>query len=280
MPGFDAVVYSTVPMGGGVSSSAALEVATATLLEAMLGEQLDPVEKALLCQKAEHEYAGVPCGVMDQFISTLGQKDHLLLLDCRSHEREQIRFADPSVSVLIINSNVKHNLGASEYPVRHAQCKAAAKHFNARALRDVTLDQLNQARDALDPVIFRRARHVIGEIDRTLRMAESVRAGDWKRAGELMYQSHESLQRDFEVSCRELDAIVEIARGIGLQGGVYGCRMTGGGFGGCAVALIETAAEPDITRVLERKYVEATTITPTLFSSRPAQGASVVLRSA
>jgi galactokinase len=277
LPGFDAVVHSTVPMGGGVSSSAALEVATATLLEAMVGERLDPVEKALLCQKAEHEYAGVPCGVMDQFISALGQKDHLLLLDCRSHQREQIRFAEPSVSVLIINSNVKHNLGASEYPVRHAQCKAAAKHFNARALRDVTLEQLEQARDALDPVIFRRARHVIGEIDRTLQMAESVRDGEWPRAGELMYQSHESLRGDFEVSCRELDVIVEIARDIGLRSGVYGCRMTGGGFGGCAVALIETSAEPEITRVLAQKYTEATKRTPTIFSSRPAQGASLEL---
>jgi galactokinase len=274
--GFDAMVYSTIPIGGGVSSSAALEVATATLLEAILGEQLDPVDKALLCQRAEHEYAGVPCGIMDQFISTLAQRDHLMLLDCRSREPEQIRFADSSVSVLIINSNVKHSLGSSQYPVRRAQCEVAAKHFGAPSLRDVTREQLEDACNALDSVIYRRARHVSGEIERTVEMAKRIHARDWPGAGQLMYESHESLQHDFEVSSPELDAIVESARRVGLQGGVYGCRMTGGGFGGCAVALIETSAEAQITQALTDDYLAFRGMKPTIFSSRPAQGAGLL----
>jgi galactokinase len=213
---------------------------------------------------------------MDQAIATLGKRDHVLLFDCRSKEAQHIRFADPSISVLIINSNVKHKLAASEYPVRHSQCKAAAQHFNARSLREVTSQQLVDAQDALDPVIYRRARHVIGEIARTMQMADRIRNGDWQSAGRLMYESHNSLRSDFEVSCAELDAIVEIARKIGVSDGVYGCRMTGGGFGGCAVALIETSAEAEITERLTREYLARTKMTPTVFSSRPAAGASIL----
>ena len=274
--GFDAVMNSTVPLGGGLSSSASLEVATATLLEAVTGGKLDPVEKALLCQKAEHDYAGMPCGIMDQFISTLGQKDHMLLLDCRSRQFELVPFADPSVAVLVTNTNVKHELTGSEYPMRRKQCEAAAKALGVPSLREASAEQLEQNRGQLDPVVYRRARHVIGEIARTPRAAAAIRRGDWAQAGEAMYASHYSLRNDFDVSCLELDAIVEIAESLGPQGGVIGCRMTGGGFGGCTVALVNTAAVDAVMATVETRYREKTGITPTMFVSRPAQGAIVL----
>lgn len=277
IPGFDALIETTIPLGAGLSSSAALEVAMATLLEAIFGERLDPVAKALLCQRAEHEYAGVPCGLMDQYVSTLAWKDHLLLLDCRSNRVQQIPFGDPTISVLIIDSNVKHEHAAlGQYAVRRSQCEAATRELNVASLRDVGPNQLEDARESLHPVIFRRARHVVGEIARTTRMADYLRDSDWLRAGQLMYASHESLQYDFDVSCSEVDTIVESAKGVGTKGGVYGCRITGGGFGGCAVGLIDTAAEAAITRALTDGYRAATGITPTIFSSRPAQGAGCV----
>ena len=160
------VIESNVPVGGGLSSSAALEVATATLIEAMTGDQLDPVAKALLCQQAEHEFAGVPCGIMDQFASVMGQADHFMLLDCRSRQVEQIPFADPSITVLIVNTNVKHKLAGGEYAVRRGQCEAAARKLGVVSLRDISLQQLEDSRSLLDPIEFRRARHVVTEIAR------------------------------------------------------------------------------------------------------------------
>jgi galactokinase len=276
LAGFDAMIHTTVPLGGGLSSSAALEVATATLLESVTGQKLDPVEKALLCQRAEHEYAGMPCGIMDQFISALGRKDHLLLLDCRSHETRLVPMTDPAVSVLIINSNVKHELTGSEYPTRRKQCETAAAALGVKSLRDATADRLEEQRGQLAQVIFRRARHVISEIERTELAAEGISAGNWPTVGQLMYASHDSLRDDYEVSCSELDAIVEIASGLGIKGGVYGCRMTGGGFGGCAVALVQSESVPPITASLSGAYRSKTGIEPTLFVSRPAQGAMVL----
>lgn len=274
--GFDALIHSNVPLGGGLSSSAALEVATATLMEAVTGRQLDPVKKALLCQKAEHDYAGMPCGIMDQFISALGKKDHLLLLDCRSREFELVPFTDPSVSVLITNTNVKHALTGSEYPTRRKQCEAAAVALGVPSLRDATTDLLETNRSKLEEVVFRRARHVIGEIARTAQAADAIRAGKWAKVGELMYASHQSLRDDYEVSCPELDAVVEIARGPSAAGGVIGCRMTGGGFGGCTVALVKTDAVTAVMRTMAVGYTQKTGITPTMFVSRPGAGATLL----
>ena len=275
-PGFDALVNSTVPLGGGLSSSAALEVAVATLLEAATGRRLDPVAKALLCQKAEHDYAGMPCGIMDQFVSALAAKDHILLLDCRSQQSELVPFADPSVAVLIVNTNVKHELTGSEYPTRRRQCEAAARELGVPSLRDASAELLEQCRGRLDPVVYRRARHVVGEIARTPQAAAAIRRGDWAQAGEAMAASHRSLRDDYEVSCPELDAVVEIAESIGPGGGVFGCRMTGGGFGGCAVALVRTAAVESVIGTIGARYARKTGITATLFVTRPAQGASVL----
>jgi galactokinase len=274
--GLDVLLRSTVPLGGGLSSSAALEVCTATLIEAVTGGKIDPVEKALLCQKAEHEFAGVPCGIMDQFISVMGREGHLLLLDCRSRQTELVPMRDPSVEWLIANTNVKHELGSGQYAQRRAQCEAAARILGVPSLRDASAAGLERARSRMDGEVFRRARHVIGEIERTVQAADAIRASNWEKAGRLMYASHRSLRDDYEVSCAELDALVEIAESIGLPGGVQGCRMTGGGFGGCAVALVKSDAVAAITKKLATDYKTKTGLEATIFGSRPAAGATVI----
>jgi galactokinase len=274
--GFDALLNSTVPMGGGLSSSAALEVATATLLESITGHKLDPVEKALLCQKAEHQFAGMPCGIMDQFISVMGRKDHILLLDCRTRETSLVPMTDPSVALLVTNTNVKHELTGGEYAQRRAQCEEAARLLGVKSLRDVTADQLEHAKAKMSDLVYRRARHVIGEIERTTHAAEGVRNSNWPTVGQLMYASHKSLREDYEVSCPELDAVVDIALNIGAKGGVYGCRMTGGGFGGCTVALIRADSITSISNTIAAEYEKRTGIKPTLFTSRPAAGATTI----
>jgi galactokinase len=275
-PSFDAMLGSTVPIGGGLSSSAALEVATATLLETITNHKLDPVEKALLCQKAEHEFAGMPCGIMDQFISVMGRQDHLLLLDCRSRETKLVPMKDTSVALLITNTNVKHELTGGEYAKRRAQCEAAAKALNVQSLRDANADMLEKGKSKMDGVSYRRARHVIGEIERTTHAAAGVEASNWTTVGQLMYASHNSLRDDYEVSCPELDTVVKIAEEIGMTGGVYGCRMTGGGFGGCTVALVQADKVDAISNRIASEYEKRTKIKPTLFVSRPAAGAMVL----
>jgi galactokinase len=274
--GLDLLIDSDLPLGGGLSSSAALEVATATLLEAVCGLRLDPVEKALLARRAEHDFAGVPCGIMDQFAAVLGRRDHLLLLDCRSQEVQQVPMTDPAVTVLIVNTNVRHELSSGEYAVRLEQCRRAAEALGVRSLRDVSAAQLEAHRAALDAILYRRARHVVTEIERTAQAAEAVGRGDWAALGERMYASHASLRDDYEVSCAELDLVVEVAQELGTAGGVYGCRMTGGGFGGCTVSLVRTAALADAARVIRARYEAATRVVPTLFASRPADGAAVL----
>jgi galactokinase len=272
----DVLMNSTVPLGGGLSSSAALEVSTATLIEAITGNKMDPVKKALLCQKAEHDYAGMPCGIMDQFISALGQEGQILLLDCRSRATQLVPLSDPSLAVLIVNTNVKHELTGGGYAKRRQQCEEAAKILGVPALRDATPEQLMNAKAKLDPVVYRRATHVISEIERTTMAAEGCRLGNWPTVGQIMYASHFSLKDDYEVSCPELDVVVDIAQDIGAAGGVIGCRMTGGGFGGCAVALVETNKLQSIGVKIVEEYPKRTQIQPSLFVSRPAPGAMVV----
>ena len=276
LPALDVAFLSTVPLGGGLSSSAALEVCTATLIEAVTGKKIDPIEKALLAQKAEHDFAGVPCGIMDQFISALGREGHLLLLDCRTRKTELVPMSDPSVALLIINTNVKHELGSGEYAKRRAECEEAAKILGVKSLRDATPDQLEKAKGKLSEVVYRRARHVIGEIERTTHAAEGIRASNWPTVGVLMYASHAALRDDYEVSCKELDVVVDIAESIGLAGGVYGCRMTGGGFGGCCVALVKADAVDAITQKIAADYKAKTGIDAAIFASRPAAGATII----
>jgi galactokinase len=178
--------------------------------------------------------------------------------------------------VLIINTNVKHELSGGEYAERRGQCESAAGKLRVRSLRDATLAQLEARRGDLDPVEFRRARHAISEIDRTAKAAAAIRAGDWPEVGRLMYGSHDSLRDDYEVSCPELDLLVDLAREIGPGAGVIGSRMTGGGFGGCTVSLVQTARVEDVAERIASRYEKQTGIAPTVLTSRPARGAHVV----
>ena len=184
--------------------------------------------------------------------------------------------SDPSVSLMIINTNVKHELTGGGYAQRRAQCELAAKTLGVPALRDATGEMLERVKGKMDGVVFRRARHVIGEIERTVHAAEGVRASNWPTVGQLMYASHDSLRDDYEVSCKELDVVVEIAGDIGITGGIYGCRMTGGGFGGCAVALVKTKLIETISKQIAAGYKKLTGIEASMFVSRPAAGATVL----
>lgn len=273
VPGFDAMLDSTVPLGSGLSSSASLEIATATLIEQLVGQTIDPVKKAMLGQATEHEFAGVPCGIMDQFISTMGRQGEAVLIDCRSHAVRHVALSDPSIVVLIINSNVKHGLVDGEYAARRAQCEAAAKILGVKALRDANAAMLEAAKATLDDVQYRRARHVIGEDQRTLEAADAMDAGQWQRVGELMFQSHASLRDDYEVSCPELDTLVELASEQAGDGGVVGSRMTGGGFGGCTVTLARADKAQAIAKSVAKAYQQRTSIEAEWFISRPADGA-------
>ncbi|KAG8444361.1 hypothetical protein GDO86_009522 [Hymenochirus boettgeri] len=239
VPGFNAVIASSVPLGGGLSSSASLEVATYTFLQQLCADDGDAVQKALTCQKSEHTFAGVPCGIMDQFISVMGREGHALLIDCRSLEVTPLPLADPGMAILITNSNVCHELTGSEYPERRRQCEEAAKVLGKDTLRDVSFEDLEAMKERLSDTCYKRARHVITEIARTTYAAEALQRGDYKEFGRLMVKSHNSLRDDYEVSCPELDELVAIAIEVP---GVYGSRMTGGGFGGCTVTLLETSA--------------------------------------
>lgn len=273
---FVATIHANVPLGAALSSSAALEVAVGTLLEAITGANVNPVRKALICQQAEHEYAKMPCGIMDQFISAMGQKDHIMLLDCRDYSTKLVPFTSPDLSILIINSRVKHQLSGSEYPERRAACFDSAKILGVKTLRELTLEQLEAGRDQLTDVQYRRCHHVVSEIRRTTDAASAIEKGEYERMGQLMFESHESMRDDFEISCRELDLLVESARKIGVSGGVYGSRMTGGGFGGCTVSLIQTAKTEAIIRTIRAAYKSATGIEADFFVTRPAQGAHVI----
>lgn len=273
VPGFEARISATLPAGGGLSSSAALEVGIATAIEVLCGKRLTLEEKALLAQKAEHDFAGVPCGIMDQFAVTFGRAGHAMLLDCRSRHMQYVPLGEGDVSVLVINSGVKHSLADGEYAKRRSECDSAARLLGVGSLRDVDETLWQQKEGGLPDLERRRARHVVTEHTRTIDFVAALRASDWKVAGEKMYGSHESLSRDYEVSCKELDQIVELSRGIA---GVFGCRMTGGGFGGCAVALIESARAREVQDAFRRGYQQATGIDPVMFVTKAANGAAVL----
>ncbi|XP_038227154.1 galactokinase [Dermochelys coriacea] len=266
LPGFNAVIASNVPLGGGLSSSASLEVAMYTFLQQLCPDDGDLVAKALACQKAEHTFAGMPCGIMDQFISVMGKKGHALLIDCRSLETFLLPLPDPSVAVLLTDSNVRHTLTGSEYPTRRRQCEEAAKALGKASLREAGLADLEAARAQLSEVVYRRARHVIGEIERTSQAAQALRARDYRTFGRLMVESHNSLRDDYEVSCPELDELVAAALDVS---GVYGSRMTGGGFGGCTVTLLEAEAAEEALQHIQEKYNG----TATFYFTTPSDGA-------
>jgi len=274
LKGANVVVNGNVPIGSGLSSSASLEVATAMALLANAGADLPRKEIALACQRAENEYTGARCGIMDQFVSCLGESDRAILIDCRDLTHETVPL-DDAHAIVVCNSKVSHSVAGGEYNSRRADCERSVKALRGKlpmikALRDVPLPQLEANRSLLSEVEFRRCRHVISENNRVQASAKALRAGDAQRFGELMFESHTSMRDDYEISCRELDIMVELARGYD---GVLGSRMTGGGFGGCTVNLVRKDAADDFQQMIQREYQEETGITPETYVCSAAAGA-------
>lgn len=276
IPGFDAYIVSSIPGGAGLSSSAALECAMATFLEGLLDTVMDTREKALLCQKAEHDFAHVPCGIMDQFASAFGKVNRLVLIDCQSGEPELVPFENQDLTVIIANTMVHHELSDGGYAARRKHTEDGLAIIGKPSWRDVSTADVDAAWERMGDPVNRRARHVVGEIARTKEAAAALARNDFDALGPLMAASHDSLRDDFEVSCRELDIMVEIARKIGAANGVIGSRMTGGGFGGSTVTLCQSSKAADIAATLAAEYEAATGITPQIFASRPSQGAHLV----
>ena len=275
--GADLQIRGEVPVGSGLSSSAAVEVATACALTANSDLSIDGRELALLCQKAENEFVGARVGIMDQFTSLFGKAQRALLLDCRSLEFKLLPLPD-TVNLVICNTMVKHALASSAYNERRAQCEAGVRHFqqflpNVKALRDVTIDDLDQFGRDLPEVVYRRCRHVITENARVLAAAEALEKHDLRRFGELMARSHDSLRDDYEVSTRELDLMVELARRVR---GVYGARMTGAGFGGCTVNLVEAAYVEEFKETVPKEYQRIVLVRPEVYVCEPSDGAEEI----
>ncbi len=267
-------IRSEVPIGSGLSSSAAVEVAIACALVANSNLTIDRRELALLCQRAENEFVGARVGIMDQFVSLFGQAQRALLLDCRSLEFKLLPLPD-TVNLIICNTMVKHALASSAYNERRAQCEAGVQHLarflpNVKALRDVTLDELEQFGRDLPAVVYRRCRHVVTENARVLAAGDALEQHDLRRFGELMRQSHFSLRNDYEVSSRELDIMVELAH---LADGVYGARMTGGGFGGCTVNTVNVRYVEQVTSFIARQYEHITKLRPEIYVCEASNGA-------
>lgn len=278
LEGMDCLVTNTLPTGSGLSSSAAMEVGTMLALLTIAGNDMAREEMAQLCQKAEHDYAGMPCGIMDQSIVAGGQSGHAMLLDCRDLSRRFIPVDPNYLRVVIINSNFKHQLVGSEYADRVAECRQAVAYFRQHnpavtSLRDVTVPRVQEAEQKLDPVVFKRARHVVTENDRCQRFAELLTKQEFEQAGQLMLQSHESLSRDYNVSTPQLDFLVESAM---KQRGVYGSRMTGAGFGGCTVSLVQPRFVEQFAEQVRSAYMKQFDITPEVIVTTATAGASVI----
>jgi galactokinase len=270
--GFEAVISGDVPIAAGLSSSAAWELAAARAFAVTSGFAWDAAKMALLAQRAENKWVGVNCGIMDQMISAAGQADHALLIDCRSLETQSVPLP-PNTVVIVLDTTTRRGLVDSAYNERRSQCEAVAKFFGVKALRDVTLDQLSEKREQLDRVAYRRALHVISENDRTLQAAEVMRRGEASELGQLMELSHMSLRDDFEVSSRELNTMVECAE---QQAGCYGARMTGAGFGGCAVALVRQDAAEAFCAGVAAEYQAETGLKPNIYICTASNGAEIV----
>ena len=276
--GANLLVEGKVPMGAGLSSSASVEVASGYALLETSKLSRSPVELAKICQRAENEYAGARCGIMDQMIACCGRAHYALMLDCRSLEYQLLPlFSD--AQFVVCNSMVKHDHAAGEYNARRADCEAATRILagqlpGVRALRDVSLEQLEQYAKLLTEVVYRRSRHVISENARVVEAREALQGGDPESFGQLMRESHRSLKEDYEVSSTELDLLVEIACGIA---GVYGSRMTGGGFGGCTISLVRSGEVGGFKGAIAREYQRATGRTPDIYIVRASDGVREVL---
>jgi galactokinase len=274
LTGTDVLLSGDVPQGAGLSSSASLEVAVCTAFLEIAQQKLAGTAVALLCQQAENEFVGARCGIMDQFISVHGKKDHVLLLDCRTLSYRLLPIP-PEVSLVICNTMVRHSHSASGYNQRRAECEAVTRFFSERlagvkALRDVSVEDFERLGGELPEVIRKRARHVITENVRVLKAGEALAAGDVNRFGSLMKESHASLRDDFEVSCEEVDVMVRLAE---ENLGVYGARMTGGGFGGCTINLVESTSVEQFKSKVLAGYEKTTGRVAGIYVSSAADGA-------
>jgi galactokinase len=274
LAGANLAIHGEVPLGAGLSSSASLEVATALALTSLSGLDVPRLELVRLCQKAEHEFVGTRCGIMDQFTAVFGAAGRALMLDCRSLEFQLLPIPQ-DVRLVVCNSMVRHELASGEYNRRRADCEEGVRLLQShlpgiRALRDVGVADLEAWKQVLPATVYRRSRHVVTENQRVLAAAKALQSGDTDRLGHLMYRSHASLRDDYQVSCRELDLLVDLAAS---SPGVYGARMTGGGFGGCTVNLLKADVSGSFKEHIARVYQEATGIVPEIYVCEPAQGA-------
>jgi len=277
LPGANLYIAGDVPLGAGLSSSAAIEVSTGYALLSVANHAIDRTKLALLCQRAENEFVGARVGIMDQFVSCHGRAGHALLIDCRSLEYRSLRLP-AKVSLVICNTMVKHKLQAGEYNVRRAECEEAVRKLSEafpgiRSLRDVSLEQLAENRGLLSETLYRRCRHVISENRRVRMLADLFGRGKTEGLREVMAASHKSLRDDYEVSCRELDVMVEIA---GRQRGVYGARMTGGGFGGCTINFVDVDQAAEFQRRVSDEYETTIGLRPDIYICEASQGAELV----
>jgi galactokinase len=270
--GWEGVMAGEVPVGAGLSSSAALELATGRAFAVASDIVWDAPAMARLAQRAENEWVGVACGIMDQLTSACGVAQHALRIDCRSLEIESVLLPE-SVSVLVLDTGTRRGLVTSAYNQRREECQSGARAFGLNSLRDLTQDTFVSGEARLDPVVRRRVRHVLSENERTLRAAQALRDEDMGRVGRLMVEGHASLRDDFEISSPALDAMVEIAS---AQPGCWGARMTGGGFGGCAIALVEREVAQVVGQAIASEYQDRMKLQPAVYVCRAADGAGVL----
>jgi len=277
LAGADLVVWTDVPIGAGLSSSAALEVSCAHALLTAAGLPFEPIETAKICQRAENDFVGMRCGVMDQYISCCGVAGNALLIDCRSLASRHVKIA-PNLRILIANSAVRHQHAGGEYNARREACEEGVRLLSQtlgpiKALRDVTADELEARRSALPELIYRRCRHIVTENARVLEAERALETGDFAACGRAMNQSHVSMRDDFEITCPEIDTLVGLAQTVE---GVYGSRMTGGGFGGCTVSLVEASAVDRATRIMIDGYRVATGLEAEIFACTPSDGVRLI----
>jgi len=279
LQGANLIFTSNIPQRAGLSSSAALEVVTALTMARLNSLEIKPLEMAHLCRRAENNFVGVACGIMDQYVSCLGQKNYALFIDCRSNDYELIPLKDRNYQVVICNSKVQRGLVDSEYNKRREECKIATEFFKyklnreIRALRDITIDEYEKYQAQLPEIIARRARHIISENYRVQVGVQALREGNFSAFGQLMIESHRSLKNDYEVSCAELDLLVDLAL---KQEGVLGARMTGAGFGGCTVNLLKRDYVDVFKEKIKKEYKKLTGINPDVYLTAPSGGAKVI----
>lgn len=271
--GADMLIAGNLPLGAGVSSSAALEVAAALAFLHLAKRELPRRELALLCQRAENEFVGVQCGIMDQFTVALAEEGHALLLDCATLETQAVPLTGDAPVFFVLDTGKPRTLAASAYNERRAQCEAAARFFGQDSLRTVTPEMLEAAQNELDEILLRRSRHVISENARVLAAVEAIKRGDWEHFGQLLQASHASLRDDYEVSCSELDIMCEAAL---EQSGCLGARMVGAGFGGCAMAAVRPDAVASFAEKVAEAYQRKTGLQPRIFAVRAAAGATII----